>query len=331
MERGDPDALTPREQQVLDLLKRGYSNRDIAKELQISLSGAKYHVSEIISKLGVSSREEAAGLEGTRRAWSFLPSLPLLTGIREFVTTLTASKLAIGALVPLAVVGIAAGGYGALRALDTGESAADLRVEDGLRPLSNQCVALFTYQCLQSESEDYNTLEEAVANASFQPAMPDYIPDGFQPILIRHTRPEGTEEFIHSESFKEGCPGCDPRLSHNDQIGVYYRDDEGRQLAIVQGSPAYLPLHQSAPEDSYGMVTIGRKEAIWVQGLPIPGPDADPNEITLYWDVGRIEVGSDEVLPENDYVVGSPFGYSISTNGLTLDELIKIAESVSFD
>jgi DNA-binding NarL/FixJ family response regulator len=36
-----PDALTPREQQVLALLKQGYSNRDIANELRISLSGAK--------------------------------------------------------------------------------------------------------------------------------------------------------------------------------------------------------------------------------------------------------------------------------------------------
>jgi DNA-binding CsgD family transcriptional regulator len=73
-----PGLLTPREWEVLGLLRQGLSNRDIADELQISLSGAKYHVSEIISKLGVSTREEAAAWrpEGRRlTAWLVPPAL----------------------------------------------------------------------------------------------------------------------------------------------------------------------------------------------------------------------------------------------------------------
>ncbi len=67
-----PDILTPREWEVLALLRRGLSNREIADELGISLAGAKFHVSEIISKLGVSSREEAAAWQpGSDRGFAF--------------------------------------------------------------------------------------------------------------------------------------------------------------------------------------------------------------------------------------------------------------------
>lgn len=51
---------TPRQREVLDLVMRGRTNREIAEELGISLDGAKWHVSEIITRLGVGSREEAA-------------------------------------------------------------------------------------------------------------------------------------------------------------------------------------------------------------------------------------------------------------------------------
>ena len=55
-----PASLTPREEVVLRLLAQGYSNRQIAHSLFISLSTVKKHVEHIISKLGVSTRTEAA-------------------------------------------------------------------------------------------------------------------------------------------------------------------------------------------------------------------------------------------------------------------------------
>ena len=54
--------LTPRELQVLALLVQGMSNPDIAKQLIVSRSTAKAHVSNILSKLGVSNRAEAITL-----------------------------------------------------------------------------------------------------------------------------------------------------------------------------------------------------------------------------------------------------------------------------
>jgi len=52
--------LTPREQQVLRLVAEGQSNRDIAEELFISAKTASVHVSNILAKLNVTSRGEAA-------------------------------------------------------------------------------------------------------------------------------------------------------------------------------------------------------------------------------------------------------------------------------
>jgi DNA-binding CsgD family transcriptional regulator len=52
--------LTPRQREVLELIARGHTNPEIAERLGISLEGAKHHVSEILSKLDVTSREEAA-------------------------------------------------------------------------------------------------------------------------------------------------------------------------------------------------------------------------------------------------------------------------------
>ena len=54
------DLLTDRERDVLALLRQGLTNSEIAHELLISADGAKYHVSEILRKLGVHNRYEAA-------------------------------------------------------------------------------------------------------------------------------------------------------------------------------------------------------------------------------------------------------------------------------
>lgn len=54
--------LTEREREVLALMVQGLSNSDIADRLVISRSTAKFHVSSILSKLGVSSRTEAVVL-----------------------------------------------------------------------------------------------------------------------------------------------------------------------------------------------------------------------------------------------------------------------------
>jgi DNA-binding NarL/FixJ family response regulator len=55
-------ALTPREHEVLRLMSRGLSNRQIGEELFISQKTASVHVSNILAKLGAATRTEAAAI-----------------------------------------------------------------------------------------------------------------------------------------------------------------------------------------------------------------------------------------------------------------------------
>jgi two-component system, NarL family, response regulator LiaR len=62
-ERAGPsplEVLSPRELDVLRLIARGRTNRQIAYDLLVSVSTVKKHVHQIITKLGVSDRTQAA-------------------------------------------------------------------------------------------------------------------------------------------------------------------------------------------------------------------------------------------------------------------------------
>ena len=87
------DELTAREREVLDLVRPGLTNDEIAGRLGITEAGAKYHVSQILSKLGVATREEAAAVHAQanhvaeafqprhRRWWAALPLAAKAAGV----------------------------------------------------------------------------------------------------------------------------------------------------------------------------------------------------------------------------------------------------------
>jgi NarL family two-component system response regulator LiaR len=56
---GTLDQITERELEVLRLAARGMSNRDIARELEISMRTVQTHLSNVFNKMGVGSRTEA--------------------------------------------------------------------------------------------------------------------------------------------------------------------------------------------------------------------------------------------------------------------------------
>jgi NarL family two-component system response regulator LiaR len=58
--RDEVDALSKREVEVLSALARGRSNKEIAKDMSIGEETVKTHVSNILSKLHLSDRTQAA-------------------------------------------------------------------------------------------------------------------------------------------------------------------------------------------------------------------------------------------------------------------------------
>ena len=59
----DPDeGLTSRELEILKLMVAGESNPDIAAKLFVSRSTVKFHVSNILMKLGAATRTEAVAI-----------------------------------------------------------------------------------------------------------------------------------------------------------------------------------------------------------------------------------------------------------------------------
>lgn len=62
----DPDALTPRELEVLPLIAQGLLNKEIADALEITERTVKFHVSSILAKLGAGNRTEAVAIATQR-------------------------------------------------------------------------------------------------------------------------------------------------------------------------------------------------------------------------------------------------------------------------
>lgn len=71
-EGGELDKLSPREREILQLIARGQSNKEIARTLELAESTVKIHVQNMLRKLNLSSRVQAAvyavenGLESGR-------------------------------------------------------------------------------------------------------------------------------------------------------------------------------------------------------------------------------------------------------------------------
>jgi two-component system, NarL family, nitrate/nitrite response regulator NarL len=64
VDSGEPFGLPVREQEVLDLIATGATDKEIAAQLALSLHTVKSHVRNILSKTHASNRRQAAKLAG---------------------------------------------------------------------------------------------------------------------------------------------------------------------------------------------------------------------------------------------------------------------------
>jgi DNA-binding CsgD family transcriptional regulator len=99
-----PDILTPSEQRVLELVRDGKTNGEIASELSISVPGVKWHVSNMLGKLRLTDRHQLAAWQpsdvaesGKRSGWN-----------RVLVVKVAAATGALAAGVVAVAVGVAA-------------------------------------------------------------------------------------------------------------------------------------------------------------------------------------------------------------------------------
>ena len=102
-----PDVLTPREWEVMEGLRQGKSNPEIAQGMGISRAGARYHVSEILGKLGLASRYQAAAWVPTRVPWWQAAALSFLAWPFKNMLWGSGAKVAAAAAMAATVVAFA--------------------------------------------------------------------------------------------------------------------------------------------------------------------------------------------------------------------------------
>src|SRR5690606_38083516 len=93
-----PDVLTPAEWRVLELVREGLSNGEIATRLDVSVNTVRTHVSRILAKTGAEDRVALASWDGepeeaTRSALERLRALAALAWLRAGGTSWVAGAV----------------------------------------------------------------------------------------------------------------------------------------------------------------------------------------------------------------------------------------------
>ncbi|MPZ98085.1 MAG: hypothetical protein GEU80_01915 [Dehalococcoidia bacterium] len=119
-----PPKVTRRQREVARLVAEGRTNPEIADALGISLDGAKYHVSELLTRLNLERREEIAEWYATEGRRSVLDRLRSLVGLRLLFGAGASVVAAAGVLVLFAALSENGRAVGTEGASDLGEPAA---------------------------------------------------------------------------------------------------------------------------------------------------------------------------------------------------------------
>ena len=111
--------LTPRQREVLRLIAKGHTNGEIAEKLGVSLAGAKWHVSELLSRFGVNSREDLAELMERERRGPVERTRGWMAGLAGLMTVKLGAGTAVAAGIGVTAVVVGAGAYAFVLSGDT--------------------------------------------------------------------------------------------------------------------------------------------------------------------------------------------------------------------
>ena len=295
--RPHPDILTPREWEVLDLLRERLTNEQIAERLGITLDGAKYHVSEILSKLGVATREEAAAWRAARA-----PRWPRL------ILPQAAAKIAAIAILVAAAAGLAALAWGVAETDRPGGDTAPadwstLPAPEGEAALTRDAALLFAFRA--PLGPDVMPAEATVVLTTFEGAREatddrgEYGPEGPAAdtatclIRLRGMFTERTGVFSSGPGFPPPAQTAPPTIECR-EIVVFFADD-GPSYVNSDGSPGLVQIAPGNRSSSgscpsggpggsisrdYALVAAAFNPAAQVQRGPPPVRDASAAEMT---------------------------------------------------
>ena len=248
--------LTPREREVLELLRLGLTNGQIAERLDISPAGARYHVSEIIGKLGVRNRYEAAAWP-ERPPWWLAAASPVVLLWREAKVLATAklnsaALIASGGLIAAALAGV---GLVAFLLLRTGD--------DGIGLQAAACPSAAPPAAIDDVGE--LTPEQLTDRVAAALTCPGY---------VLHLRSTGDFEAGPYSSYSEtdawidlerNLGRIDSRVIFNSEAARQAAEEEGeelpefREVTIVRGDGEYtgergpeVPARKQRPPDCHG-------------------------------------------------------------------------------
>ncbi len=307
-----PDILTPREWEVLALLRLELSNLEIAEKLGISRDGAKYHVSQILGKLGLENREQVARWQyEDARPWWATAFAPLLPAWRRGAALASgASGTAARAALFITVVA-AVGGLGLLALLLFSQ---DGDGEEGVIKAPSQLLYWDADGALWLV--DANGTRQTFANGvECESSSPHWSPTGETPVCGRG---DGSVVFLDGEGEVLG------ELAMEDMWLMYWSPTGEHVLfATLQGTEEE-PEYELHIADRTGELVAdlgpwefgSRIPGQAYRGFPLWSPDgsrvayrtADTGETVIY----SLETDESETL-EGDYY---PLGWALGGDAL---------------
>jgi DNA-binding CsgD family transcriptional regulator len=316
-------SLTQREREVLGLVRVGLTNEEIAERLGISSDTAKFHVSQILAKLGVATREKAALAVLEERGW------------RERL-----GGLALAAKVGLAAAAVAAiGGIGLLAwgmaTSGTGDSPATYAGEIGTFEDKNGFV---TFAAEMAHAVETNDTRWFMDNSVTQCAAEDVagcIPcvEGSVESCIE-SLPDNSEAILgHTLCVGEPAELCNQGVGRGVTLDLYQQDGSGSLSTLVGGDYRNFltAILQStdAPADEFGAATA-RLHAVGIRGgvEDVPGNGTSLDFLTIRGGGDGSQPGEYEMQSIVTAVPYHPVSFSSAPDGVIQGRVALIFDAL---